>query len=76
MRAKRFTRISKRLKMRRMNKMARNELLQVLLEKLEAKYGDLDDRCGCNVHTDRGYEWLSVADIVDVIMEVDEEYED
>lgn len=56
--------------------MARNELLQVLLEKLEAKYGDLDDRCGCNVHTDHGYQWLSVADIVDVIMEVDEEYED
>jgi hypothetical protein len=59
-----------------MNKMARNELLQILLEKLEAKYGDLDDRCGCNVSTDHGWEWLSVADIVDVIMEVDEEYED
>lgn len=56
--------------------MARNELLQVLLEKLEAKYGDLDDRCGCNVSTDHGWQWLSVADIVDVIMEVDEEYED
>ena len=54
--------------------MARNELLQALLEKLEKKYGDLDDRCGCNVSTDHGWEWLSVADIVEIIMEVDEEY--
>ena len=56
--------------------MARNELLQVLLEKLEKRYGDLNDRRGCSISTDYGWTWLSVADIVDIIMEVDEEYED
>ena len=38
-----------------------------LLEALEQKYGDLTDECGCSVSTDNGWEWLSVADIVNVI---------
>lgn len=38
-----------------------------LLNALERKYGDLTDECGCNVRTDDGWEWLSVADIVAVI---------
>jgi hypothetical protein len=38
-----------------------------LLELLEEKYGDLTDDSGCSVSTDNGWEWLSVADIVDVI---------
>ena len=38
-----------------------------LLELLEQKYGDLTDECGCSVFTDNGWEWLSVADIVNVI---------
>lgn len=56
--------------------MARNELLQTLLEKLAKKYGDLDNICGCNISTDHGWEWLSIANIVEVILQVDEEYED
>lgn len=38
-----------------------------LLELLKQKYGDLTDECGCSVSTDNGWEWLSVADIVNVI---------
>lgn len=38
-----------------------------LLEAIERKYGDLDDEGGCYVSTDRGYAWLSVKDIVDII---------
>lgn len=56
--------------------MVKNEILQALLEKLEKKYGELDNRRGCSVSTDDGWSWLSVADIVDVIIAVDEEYED
>ena len=48
---------------------------QELLELLEKKYGDLTDTCGCSVQTENGYEWLSVADIVDIINECDT-YED
>ena len=41
-----------------------------LLQALEDKYGDLTDYCGCNVFVELGhYEWLSVADIVDIINE-------
>ena len=40
-----------------------------LLELLANRYGDLTDTCGCNVWTENGYEWLSVADIVDIINE-------
>lgn len=38
-----------------------------LMEALERKYGDLTDGSGCSVSTDNGWEWLSVADIVEVI---------
>lgn len=43
-----------------------------LLEILEKKYGDLTDNSGCSVHNGKNYEWLSVADIVDIINECTE----
>ena len=43
-----------------------------LLEALERKYGDLTDKCGCSVSTENGWEWLSVADIVDIINSCEE----
>lgn len=46
-----------------------------LLERLERKYGDLNDSCGCYVFVNGEYEWLSVKDIVDVIDDC-EEYDD
>ena len=42
---------------------------QELLELLEQKYGDLTDECGCSVHVNGEWEWLSVADIVRLIEE-------
>lgn len=53
-----------------------NEILRELIGKLEEKYDDLNDECGCSVFNDNTgeYEWLSVADIVNVIKEVDEMY--
>lgn len=42
-----------------------------LLEALENKYGTLTDESGCSVLTDNGYEWLSIADIVQIINECD-----
>ena len=38
-----------------------------LLKALEKKYGNLEDRSGCNIRTEKGYNWLSVSDIVNVI---------
>lgn len=38
-----------------------------LLEALEKKYGDLTNDCGCSVHNGKGYEWLSIKRIVDII---------
>ena len=38
-----------------------------LLELLERKYGNLSDTGGCYVSTEQGYEWLSVANIVEII---------
>lgn len=46
-----------------------------LLKEIERKYGDLDDESGCSVRTDRGYTWLSVKDIVDII-NICTEYDD
>ena len=56
--------------------MVKNEMLREVLDKLEEKYGDLNDESGCSVFNDNicQYEWLSVADIVKVIEEVDEMY--
>lgn len=54
--------------------MVKDELLQEVLNRIEKKYGDLNDICGCNVHTDNGYEWLSVSKIVEIIVSVDEDY--
>jgi predicted AAA+ superfamily ATPase len=45
-----------------------------LKEKIELKYGDLEDESGCYISTDHGWEWLSVADIVTLIEEADEEF--
>ena len=52
----------------------KDELLQEVLNRLEKKYGNLNNPCGCSVSTDNGYEWLSVSKIVDIIVEVDEDY--
>ena len=42
---------------------------QELLQAIENKYGDLTDDCGCSVYVNGEYEWLSVADIVQIINE-------
>ena len=52
----------------------KDELLQEVLNRIEKKYGDLDNPCGCSVSTDNGYEWFSVSKIVDIIIGVDEDY--
>ena len=41
---------------------------QELKDKIEAKYGSLDDECGCYVNG----EWLSVKNIVHLIDECDD----
>lgn len=46
-----------------------------LLKALEKRYGNLEDRSGCNIRTEKGYNWLSVSDIVNVIDRCTE-YED
>ena len=38
-----------------------------LLERLANRYGDLNDRCGCNVRTEDGFEWLSISNIAELI---------
>lgn len=48
----------------------RHDILERLLEVLEEKYGDLDDDCGC--YKDKG--WFSIARVVEIIKEVDEDY--
>ena len=53
--------------------MARNQILQEVLDKIKARYGDLNYDCGAYVSTDRGYRWLSVAKIVEIIESVDED---
>ena len=52
-----------------------NECLQSLLDRLEDKYGDLDNNYGCYVSTNNGSQWLSVQEIVDLIIMIDNEYE-
>ena len=52
----------------------KDELLQEVLNRIEKKYGNLDNPCGCSVSTEYGYEWFSVSKIVDIIVEVDEDY--
>ena len=52
-----------------------NECLQSLLDRLEDKYGDLDNNNGCYVSTNNGSHWLSVQEIVDLIIMIDNEYE-
>ena len=53
----------------------KDEALRELLERIEVKYGDLDNTRGCAISTDRGYAWLSVANIVELIEEVDREFD-
>jgi hypothetical protein len=57
-------------------KYAKNETLQELLNMLEQKYGNLHDDDGCYVVDSNGeYVWLSVAEIVDTILELDAMYD-
>lgn len=56
--------------------MANNYILQEVLDRIEARYGDLTNERGCSVHTDNGYVWLSIADIVGIIERVDAMYND
>ena len=51
-----------------------NEILQKVINKIEARYGDLENDCGAYVSTDNGYEWLSVSRIVNLIKSVDSQY--
>lgn len=53
-----------------------NVILQEVLDRIEAKYGDLEDERGCSVSTDNGWTWLSVANIVEIIQRVDEMFDD
>jgi hypothetical protein len=53
-----------------------NVILQEVLDRIEAKYGDLENECGCSVSTDNGWAWLSVANIVEIIQHVDEMFDD
>jgi hypothetical protein len=46
-----------------------------LLERIERKYGSLDNDGGCYCHGDNGFEWLSVAAIVRLI-EMCEDYDE
>jgi hypothetical protein len=56
--------------------MANNYILQEVLDRIEARYGDLNNEGGCSVPTKDGYVWLSVADIVQIIEHVDAMYDD
>ena len=53
----------------------KDEALRELLERIEVKYGDLDNIRGCYISTNKGYEWLSIANIVELIKEVDREFD-
>ena len=53
-----------------------NVVLQEVIDRIEAQYGDLTDERGCYVSTDNGHAWLSVANIVDIIERVDRMFED
>ena len=53
----------------------KDELLQEVLNRIEKKYGDLNNPCGCSVSIGNGYEWFSVSKIVDIIVGVDEDYD-
>ena len=53
-----------------------NVVLQEVIDRIEAKYGDLTDERGCYINTDSGHAWLSVAEIVDIIKRVDRMFED
>lgn len=46
-----------------------------LLEKIEEKYGSLDNEMGCGCYVNGEYVWLSIAAIVELIEEC-EEYEE
>ena len=54
--------------------MVKNEMLKEVLDMLEEKYGDLNNQRGSYVFNDNTgqHEWLSVADIVSIIEEIDE----
>lgn len=52
-----------------------NVVLQEVIDRIEAQYGDLDNERGAYISTDNGYRWLSVANIVDIIRRVDEMFE-
>ena len=56
--------------------MVNNYILQEVLDRIEAKYGDLTSERGCYISTDNGHQWLSVADIVSIIERVDTMYDD
>lgn len=56
--------------------MMNNIILQEVLDRIEALYGDLTDETGAYIRTDNGYEWLSVANIVEIIERVDSMFDD
>ena len=53
-----------------------NEILQMLLDRLEDEYGNLSDDSGAYSFNDNTseYVWLSVSRIVDIIKDVDQDY--
>lgn len=55
--------------------MMNNIILQEVLDRIEAQYGDLTNESGCSISTDNGWAWLSVANIVEIIERVDRMFE-
>ena len=55
--------------------MMNNIILQEVIDRIEARYGDLKDERGAYISTENGYEWLSVANIVEIIERVDSMFE-
>ena len=48
--------------------MDKQEVMDIFLDALAEKYGDIDDDRGCYVNTDYGNEWFSVRRIKDLII--------
>ena len=50
----------------------KDEMLNKLIERLEERYGDLQDNGGCFVEG----EWLSLKQIYDIIDELDNDFQE
>ena len=55
--------------------MDKQEVMNIFLDALAEKYGDIDDDCGCYISTDYGHEWLSVREIKDFLIDTINAYD-